>query len=58
MIFFIFTREERLAYIELVEDAAEGPHVNGCRVGDTKDDLGSSVVSALNIKESSGAILA
>lgn len=49
MIFLIFSREEWLADIELVKDTTKGPHVNGCRVGDAKNDLRSTIESTLDI---------
>lgn len=49
MILLIFSGEEWLADIELVKDATKGPHVNSCRVGDAKNDLGSTIESTLDI---------
>ena len=49
MVFFVFTREKRIADVQLVEDAAKAPHVDGLRVLDTQDDLWCSVEPGLDI---------
>ena len=50
MVFFVFAGEEGVAYRQLVEDAAEGPHVDGRRVGDTQHDFRRAVESALDVR--------
>ena len=49
MIFFIFSGEKRLAHVEFVKDAAEGPHVDGRRVGDAQHDLRRAVEATLDV---------
>ena len=49
MIFFIFTREQRLPNVELVEDTAERPHVDGGWVGNTEHDLRCSIEATLDV---------
>ena len=49
MFFFVFSWEKRVAYIQLVEDASEAPHVNGCIVRNAKHNLRCSVEATLDI---------
>ena len=49
LFFLVFTWEQRIAHVELVQDAAEGPHVDGRVVGDAHDDLGGTVEPRLDI---------
>ena len=49
MLFFIFSGKDWESYEELIEDAAQGPHVDGGRVPDTHHDLGGTVKSALDV---------
>lgn len=42
-------REERVADGELVENAAERPHVDGCVVGDAEHDFRRAIEPALDI---------
>ena len=49
MLLLVLTGEERVANVELVEDAAERPHVNGGVVGDAKDNLWGSVEPTLDV---------
>ena len=45
----VFAWEQGIPDAELSHDAAETPHVNGCRVRNAKDDLGGTVKSRLNV---------
>ena len=49
VILFILSREKRVTNVQLVEDAAKAPHVNGMVVGDAKYNLWSPIESRLNI---------
>lgn len=49
MLFFIFAWEERIAYVKFIEDAAKGPHVYGCVVRNSEDDLGCTVEPRLDV---------
>ena len=49
VVLLIFAREEWLAHVELVEDATEGPHVDGCRVLNAKHNLWCTVEATLDI---------
>ena len=49
MIIFILTRKDRYSHEALEDDAAEGPHVDGCGVGNTEHDLWSPVEPRLNV---------
>ena len=49
MVFFVFSGKKRLAHIELVKDAAEGPHINRCSVWYTEYDFRGAVEARLNI---------
>ena len=49
VIFFVFSGEEWLAHVELVEDAAEGPHVDCRAVGDAEHDLWGAVETRLDV---------
>ena len=49
MILLVLSREERVANVELIEDAAETPHVDCPVVWYTEDDFGCSVESRLDI---------
>ena len=50
VIFLVLAREKRLANVEFVEDAAEGPHVDSAGVGDAEDDLGRAIEARLNVR--------
>ena len=50
--------EERRAYGQLVQDAADTPHVDRVVVLDSEDDFRRSIVTTLYVKESRGAVLA
>jgi len=49
VVFFVFSGKKRLAHIELVKDAAEGPHINRCSVWDTEYDFRSAVETRLDV---------
>ena len=49
MLLLVFTREQRIPNIKLVQDAAETPHVDGSVVRYAENDLGSSVEARLNV---------
>ena len=49
MIFLVLTWEKWMSDVELVQDAAEGPHVNGRRVRDTEHDLRRTVEATLDV---------
>ena len=49
MVLFIFTREQRLPNVELVEDTAERPHVDGGWVRNTEHDLRCSIKATLDV---------
>jgi len=49
MLLLVFTREEGVADVEFVENAAERPHVNGCVVRDPKNNLRRSVEARLYV---------
>ena len=50
VIFLVLAREKRLANVEFVEDAAEGPHVDSAGVGDAEDDLGRTIEARLDVR--------
>lgn len=49
MFFFIFTWEQRVTNVELIEDATETPHINSCIIRYAEDDLGCSIEARLDI---------
>ena len=49
VLLLVLAREQRVPHVELVEDASETPHVDGCCVGDSEDDLGGPVESGLDV---------
>lgn len=49
MLFLIFAWEERVADVQLIEDATKTPHVDGCVVRDAEHDLRCSVESRLDV---------
>ena len=49
MILLVFSWEEWLADVELVKDASERPHVDGCSVRDAKNDFRCSVEPTLDV---------
>lgn len=49
MIFFVFTGEKWLSNVKLIEDAAEGPHVDRTRVTDTQYDFGRAIEPRLDV---------
>jgi hypothetical protein len=49
LFFLIFSCENRKSYIQLVENAAEGPHVNSWSIPDAHHDLRGSVKPTLNV---------
>jgi len=49
VLLLILSWEERIADIQLVEDTAETPHVNGCVVWDAQDNFWRSVEPRLNV---------
>ena len=46
----VLAGEQRIARVQLRDDAAEAPHVNRRRVRQTEDHLGSSVEPRLNVR--------
>lgn len=46
----VLAGEERVAGVELGEDAAERPHVDGRTVGQAEDDLGAAVEPRLDVR--------
>lgn len=49
MLFLVLPREEWVAHIELIQDAAEAPHIDSGVVRDTKYNFWRSVKSRLDI---------
>lgn len=49
MLLLVFTREQRVSNIKLVQDAAKTPHIDGTVVGYAENDLGSSIEARLNV---------
>ena len=49
LFFLIFSSENRKSYIQLVENAAKGPHVDGWGISDAHHDLGGSVKPTLDV---------
>lgn len=49
MLLLVLTREQRIADVELIKDAAEAPHVDGAVVGDAEHDLWRPIESGLDI---------
>ena len=49
MIFLVLSREERLADVQFVQDAAEGPHVDGRSIRDAQHDLRRPVETRLDV---------
>ena len=45
----IFPSKKRIAHMQLSNDASKTPDIDFSVIGKTKDDLGSTVVSALDI---------
>lgn len=49
LLLLVLSGEQRPSHVQLVHDAAEGPHVDCWRVADTHHDLGRSVVARLDV---------
>ena len=49
VIFFVFTGEKWLSDVKLIEDAAEGPHVDRTRVTDTKHNFWRAIEPRLDV---------
>lgn len=50
VVLFILSWEQWIANVQLVEDAAKTPHVNGSAIGDAEDNLWRSIESRLDIR--------
>lgn len=50
MLDLVLAGEERIAGVELREDATEGPHINGRAVGQPEDDLGAAIEPRLDVR--------
>lgn len=49
LLFLVFTCEDRVAYVELVENASKRPDVDSWCIPDAHHNLGGTIESALNV---------
>lgn len=49
VVFLVLAWEQGVPHVELIEDAAETPHVDGGVVGDAEDNFGGAVEARLNV---------
>ena len=49
VVLLVLSREERLPNVQLVQYAAEGPHINACCVGDAEHNLRGTIETTLNV---------